>query len=118
MDSNYIESSNLGDTFVRKIELTHPIKEKTVVFEATNNPSLLTPDDWNCVVCIFVSGKHSQFEDWPERDPHKLFKKYRGFFVKYPDTKDGETGGWNIKALHVQKQIRYQDIDVHNYIWR
>jgi hypothetical protein len=31
----------------------------------TNNPSLLTTADWDCVIAIFILGSPAQFNSWP-----------------------------------------------------
>lgn len=102
---------------VRKIEITYPIKDKNIVFDVTSNPSLLTPSDWSCVIAIFVAGRYSQFIGWHEANPVRIFEKNKGFLLKYPDSKVGEAGDWNIKVIAVNKMTRYQDIDVQRFIW-
>ena len=64
VDGCYQEPAQLEDTTARKVEIVYPIREKNVTFDITNNPSLLTPADWSCVVAIFVSGRHAQFSGW------------------------------------------------------
>ncbi len=83
----------------------------------TNNPSLLTTADWDCVIAIFILGSPAQFNSWPQSNTDKLFKKYKGFFVKYIDSKMGDAKDWNVKKLILKKLVRYTDNQIQKFIW-
>ena len=40
----------------RKLEFIYTLRGKKTTFDVTNNPSLLTPSDWQNVVAVFVQG--------------------------------------------------------------
>lgn len=102
---------------MRKIELTHRMKDRNIIFEITNNPTLLTPAQWECVIAIFVLGRTVQFNGWPETNIAKLFGKYKGFFVKYDKAKVSDVRDWNVKIINIQQNTRYEDADVSRNIW-
>jgi hypothetical protein len=59
------------------------VRGKKVIFEVTNNPSLLSLSDWENVVAVFILGQKSEFQSWAIRDPLEIFKKTKGFLLKY-----------------------------------
>lgn len=44
-------------------------------YEVRDKPSALKPEDWDCVVAVFVLGKEWQFKDWPFKDHVEIFNK-------------------------------------------
>ena len=50
-------------------------------------------------------------------DPVELFKKNKGFLVKYKNSRTEEANEWNVQTLIIEKHTRYRDIDIKKYIW-
>ena len=93
------------------------LKGKKLLFEVTNNPALLTPSDWNNVVAIFVQGRKNEFQNWFYRDPVDIFKRTRGFLLKFPTKEQIEGQDWNIKVFTLDRNVRYRDSGVQKAIW-
>lgn len=49
--------------------MEYNLKGKKIIFEVTNNPSLLSLSDWQNVVGVFILGQKSEFSSWAMRDP-------------------------------------------------
>lgn len=58
-----------------------------IIFDVTNNPSLLSLSDWQYVVAAFVQGRKNEFSTWPVRDPLEVFKKVKGFLLRFANTR-------------------------------
>lgn len=102
---------------MRKIEITHKMRDRNIIFEITNNPTLLTHSQWDNVIAIFVLGRNVQFTGWPETNISKLFAKYKGFFLKYDRSKATELKDWNVKTINIQQMTHYEDADVAKNLW-
>lgn len=86
VDGEYIESSTVN-SHQRKIELEYTLRGKKTTFDVTNNPSLLSLSDWQNVVAVFVQGRKNEFQGWAVKDAVEIFKRAKGFLLKFP-TKD------------------------------
>jgi parafibromin len=90
VNGDYIENPPPMHDHQRKIEMEFTLRGRRVLFDVTNNPSLLTPTDWNNVVAIFVQGRKNEFQNWFYRDPVEVFKRAKGFLLKFPTKEQTE----------------------------
>ncbi len=94
------------------------MRGKKIIFEVTNNASLLSLADWENVAAIFILGNKSEFASWAIRDPLEIFRKAKGFLLKYSTiTSKYETNDWNIKTMIVERNARYRDQEIQKKIW-
>lgn len=75
----------------------------------TSNPTLLSLDDWQYVVAVFVMGSEAQFEGWAIPDPRKIFDKIKGYFMKFCGSVFRCAQDWNVKNLILNRNVRYED---------
>lgn len=97
--------------------MEYTLKGKKILFEVTNNPSLLSLADWENVVAVFILGQKSEFSSWTIREPTQIFKKAKGFLLKYSTLSKYETNDWNIKTFIIERNARYRDQELQKKIW-
>jgi hypothetical protein len=76
----------------------------------------MAPNDWSYVTAIFVQGRKNEFEGWPCTDPVEIFKKTKGFYLKFPSKEDNQCQEWNIKEFTLDRNVRYRDSGIQKEI--
>ena len=124
--SNYISlEQKQKDGIVREssVSLRRKIQgeeKKYFTYTIMDNPAKLTPQDWNRVVAVFVTGQAWQFKGWPEgySDPVKLFQKVSGIHLTWDDRPMNPTvSSWNCKILKINQFKRHLDAGAANEFW-
>lgn len=104
--------------YKRWVEFEYSFRGKKIKFDVTNNPSILRLEDWNYVVGVFVEGRKREFDTWAIKDPAELFRKTKGFLLRFPTKEPTEAHDWNIRVLTLDKNVRYRDSEIQGIIWR
>jgi hypothetical protein len=100
----------------RKCEIVLTMRGRKMTFEVCNNPRLLPPCEWNSVVAVFVQGRKQEFEGWPCTDPAIIFRRARGFLLRFAGKDESECPLWNVKELTFDRNMRYRDLSVQREI--
>jgi parafibromin len=104
-------------SFEREEEKPHEI---TFTREMSNHESAdyaildsveqLRPNDWDRVVCAFVTGAAWQFKGWVWSKPFDIFQHVKGFHLKYSiDHKPDTIMSWNITTIDIHPHKRHMD---------
>lgn len=119
LDGEYTEHNESGPfaPLHRIVEIGYTLKGKKTVFDITNNPSLLGLPEWQNVVAIFVQGRKNEFQTWAIKDPLEIFKRAKGFLLKFPTKEQSEGHEWNIKVFNLDRNVRYRDSNIQRAIW-
>ena len=59
----------------QEIVLVHNIRGQPVRFRFIDNPTKLSPGEWDRIICILVGTQPWQFRGWRITDPATLFHK-------------------------------------------
>lgn len=113
----YVEKAELSNKYQRKTEIEVKLKGKRFIFEVTNNPALLTQADWDNVVAVFVQGRANEFQEWAITQPAEIFRRARGYLLRYPSKEDSLGGEWSIKTFTLDRNVRYRDAEIQRAIW-
>lgn len=83
----------------------------TVPYRIIDNPSKLTPDDWDRVVAVFVQGPAWQFKGWPwNGNPTDIFARIQGFHLKWKELPlDVNVKKWSVHILNLDRNRRHLD---------
>jgi hypothetical protein len=68
-------------------------------------------------VAVFILGNKSEFSSWAIRDPVEIFKKTKGFLLKYQTMSKYEGNDWNVKTIIVERNSRYLDEEIKKKVW-
>lgn len=118
LKAEYDEKSSLDNPDASKVEIQKELKGKTILFEATSRPDLLSASDWEYVVAIFVQGREGEFEGWPITDHRKVFERANGFYMRLPGPLNGSAREWRVKSFIVDRNKRQTDKEIVETIWR
>lgn len=104
--------------FKRWVDFEYEFRGKKIKFDVTNSPSILRAEDWNYVVGVFVEGRKKEFDAWAIKDPAELFRKTKGFLLRFPTKETSEAHDWNIRMMTLDKNMRYRDSEIKELIWK
>ncbi|CAG9773116.1 unnamed protein product [Ceutorhynchus assimilis] len=83
---------------------------QAVAYRVVDNPSKLSPSDWDRVVAVFVMGPAWQFKGYPWESPVEIFDKIAAFHVKYDEMKlDPNVEKWNVTVIQLSRTKRHLD---------
>uniref|UniRef100_H2ZI58 Cell division control protein 73 C-terminal domain-containing protein n=1 Tax=Ciona savignyi TaxID=51511 RepID=H2ZI58_CIOSA len=89
--------------------------DATVPYRVIDNISkLLSHDDWDRVVGVFVQGPSWQFKGWPwllqDGSPVDIFAKIQAFHLKFVEQKlETNISKWNVHVLQLSETKRHMD---------
>ncbi|XP_025112540.1 parafibromin-like [Pomacea canaliculata] len=91
----------------------------TVPYRIIDNPTKLTPDDWDRVVAVFVQGPAWQFKGWPwDGNPTEIFSRIRGFHLKWKELPlDANVKKWSVHILNLDRNRRHLDRATLQEFW-
>jgi len=83
----------------------------TVPYRVIDNPSKLTPADWDRVVAVFVMGQVWQFKGWPwDGNPTVIFSKICGFHLKWDEmVLEKNIANWSVNTIQLSRTKRHLD---------
>ena len=132
-NSGLINNSNIEDFLINskwvkpsiKQELKHFIishnhteKMRQLKYDVVADESMLTDNDWNKVVAIFVIGKAWQIKHYKPNEPQTLFQKILGIYVGYEQEQmPQDIRTWRIKTFRISKASRHGDAQAVANIW-
>ncbi|CAG5126553.1 unnamed protein product [Candidula unifasciata] len=101
--------------------LIHRRKEGglTVPYRIIDNPSKLTPDDWDRVVAVFVQGPAWQFKGWPwNGNPVEIFSKIKAYHLKWCELPvDSNVQKWSVHIMNLDRHRRHLDRAALQQFW-
>lgn len=89
-------------------------------YHIVSNPSRLTSEEWDNVVCIVCSGQEWQFKNWPiyGGGVKELFRKVHAVHFHYDDRPPaGKSDSWPIKKVPISRSQRHTDHQVSAQFW-
>jgi parafibromin len=91
----------------------------TVPYRVIDNPSKLTPADWDRVVAVFVMGQAWQFKGWPwDGNPTVIFSKICGFHLKWDEANlEKNIGNWAVNTIQLSHNKRHLDRACLQIFW-
>lgn len=91
----------------------------TVPYRVIENPTNLTPEEWDRVVGVFVQGQGWQFKGWPwGGNPVEIFSKIKGFHLKWVELPtDANVLKWSVQILKLDRHKRHLDRAELNMFW-
>ncbi|XP_077302844.1 cell division cycle 73 hyrax isoform X2 [Arctopsyche grandis] len=91
----------------------------TVPYRIVDNPSRLSPSEWDRVVGVFVSGPAWQFKGWPwDGSPVHIFANICAFHLKFDDMPlEPNVSRWAVTVLQVSRIKRHLDRAVLMQFW-
>lgn len=103
-----------GGTLKRDNELLIQRRKEgglTVPYRVIDNPSKLTPQDWERVVAVFVMGQAWQFKGWPwEGNPTVIFSKICAFHIKWDESNlEKNIANWAVNIIQLSRNKRHLD---------
>lgn len=101
------------------IDHEHSEKMRRLKYDVVADESLLSDNDWNKVVAIFIIGKKWQIRTYKPNVPQDLFDKVLGIYVGW-DSEDipAEIKTWRIQKCLINKKSRHNDPQKVGLIWR
>ncbi|KAJ8918024.1 hypothetical protein NQ315_011477 [Exocentrus adspersus] len=83
---------------------------QTVPYRVVDNPSKLSPSDWDRVVAVWVMGPAWQFKGYPWDTPVEIFDKVAAFHLKYDEMRlDPNVGKWAVTVIQLSRTKRHLD---------
>ena len=65
-----------------------------------------------------MNGSKAEFASWAIRDPQEIFKRAKGYLLKYQDiTAKYDANDWNIKTIVLDRNARYRDEEIKKKVW-
>lgn len=89
-------------------------------FQVIDNPSKLTPKDWERVVAVFTNGKVWELKGFFSENPTDVFTKIQGYHLCFDDDEPPENvKKWPVKLLQINKNSnkRHFDQKIRREFW-
>lgn len=92
-------AKRMAEQVVQRVD---PITGVTKNYKLIDNPINLSPQDWDRVVVVFVSGQLWQFKGWKWPAPVDLFRNVLGVYLTFDNRAiDTTVQSWNCKVIKV-----------------
>lgn len=106
------------DVIQRKVDTGEA--KVAIVYTVLDDPTVLSKEDWQRVVAVFVTGQTWQFNRWPEgyREPVELFSQVLGVHIAIEGRPvDSGVLSWNCKVLKVHENRDYVNAGTMSQFW-
>jgi hypothetical protein len=124
------ENNAFATSSPSKLEVALPVtvnpihvKGKQPVYRVVEKGDTLTPDEWEQVVAVFVTGQEWHLKHFPWKkegkvDTAQVFANVKAFHLHFTDDdKDKNVKAWKVHCLPIQKHERFNDRKVILSFW-
>lgn len=112
------EAKSEGITKENSLFFEHKFTSQRVRVQIVDNPTRLSPADWDRVMAVFVQGNTWQFKGWKWETPVELFQSVRGFVLDFDDKEiDSKIANWNVTRITINRSRRHLDSNASFRFW-